>query len=86
MPTSCFLPFTDVIHSIFGALRREVIQHDTVRDIGGKRLVNLLHITHFYLDTKRLVMGLAVLFSTHKRILDTTGKVHMIIFKQDHVE
>ena len=86
MPSGGLFPCTDMLNRLLRAFRREVIQHDAVRDIRRQCLVYLRRITHFDLDTQVLAFLLTIVACTRERIRDATRKVHVIVLEQYHVK
>ncbi len=86
LATGLLLPPANALHGGTRALRREVVEHDTVGNVGGKRLVDLLLVAHLDLDTEIFFMLTAVVLGTRERCGDAAGKIDMVVFEQNHIE
>ena len=74
------------IHSLLCHFRREVIKHDTVYATKIKHLLQFIEVTYFNLYLEVFTFFLAIFFSTIDSLVDASGKIHMIVFQQNHVE
>ena len=80
------LPFADKCHRLLSALGSEVVQHDTVGNVGRQRFAYLVFVARLYLDTQVFAFLAAVVAGTGEGIGDTSGKVHMVVLQENHVE
>ena len=86
MATCFLLPSTNNIDRFFSLCGREVIEHDTVGDVGREGFVDLIEVTHLDFYFQRFAFLLTIITSTCKCIRDSSGEVHMVVLEQNHVE
>ena len=81
-----FLPFADGLYRLCGVLGRIVVEHDPVGYTCAECFCELGIVTHFDLNPEVLAFGLAVVACTGQCGGYASGKIHMVILEQDHVE
>ena len=86
MVTVLLLPCTNDSHSPFGALRREVVQHDTVWYVGCQCLADLVLVAGLNLDAQIFALLLAIGLSARERCGDTAREVHVVVLEQNHIK
>ena len=74
------------LYCLFRHFRSEVIKHNTVHTTQVENLLQFIKVSNFNFDFQIFALFFTILFGTGNSFINTSGKIHVIIFQENHVE